>query len=102
MNEQVDVDKDTTLQAVRSSIRARSLKRLNDAMERPWAQKVLFKYQDSTPTAEYRIFKAALSAMKPEERKLAFQWTWDCYHPFMSDLGKCIQDLDGYEKDGHL
>lgn len=101
-HQQTDVDRDTTLQAVRASIRARSLSRLQQAMDRPWAQKVLFKYQDAVPTAEYRIFKAALKDMQQEERKKAFQWTWDCYHPFMSDLGKCLEDMDGYVRGQRL
>ena len=98
MNDSVDVERETTLQAVRAAIRARSLSRLTAALERPWAQKVLFKYQDAVPSPEYRIFKASLAGMRPEDRKSAFQWTWDCYHPYMSDLGKCLEELDGYVK----
>ena len=91
-------EKNLTLQAVRVAIRARSLKRLKDSLERPWAVKVQYKLHDANPSALYRIFKAAVHSMAPEDRKKAFQWTWNCYHPFMSDLGKALEDMDGYVK----
>lgn len=97
----IDMEMETTMQLIRLGIRSRSLSKLKQAFERPWASKVLNKYLENSPAGEYRIFKAALAGMKEEERKRAFQWTWECYHPYMSDLGKCLQDMDGY-KDGHL
>ena len=93
-----ELEKVTTLQLVRTAIRTRNLKRLKESFERPWAVKVQYKFENETPTPIYRIFKAALKDMAKEERKRAFQWTWDCYHPFMSDLGKVLEDMDGYSK----
>jgi hypothetical protein len=97
-----DTEKETTLQLVRQSIRSRSLGRLKQAFERPWAVKVLMKFAEASPSPEYRIFNAALKTMRKEERQRAFQWTWDCYHPYMSDLGKCLEDMDGYVQKRHL
>ena len=103
MNDDINIEKETTLQLIRQSIRSRSLSRLKQAFERPWSVKVIVKFGDSKhPTAYYRMFKAALKEMKKEERQRAFQWTWDCYHPFMSDLGKCLEDMDGYVKQQQL
>ncbi len=98
----IDTEMETTLQLVRLGIRSRSLSKLKQAFERPWSVKVLTRYHEASPPGEYRIFRAALNAMKEEERKRAFQWTWECYHPYMSDLGKCLQDMDGYVKETHL
>lgn len=94
MDQDYDEDRETTLQAVRLSLRSKSLSRLKQAFERPWVQKVIFRYRDAEPTPAYRIFKAALKEMSAEDRKKAFHWTWDCYHPYMADLSKAIQDLD--------
>lgn len=101
-DQKIDVEKETGLQAVRSAVRSRSLSRLKQAFERPWPRQMLLQYQDSAPSGVYRIFEVALQTMPEKERKRAFQWTWDCYHPYMSDLGRCLEDLDGYIKGNHL
>ena len=101
MSEQEGLDKQTALQLIRQVIRSRNLKRLSDGLERSWSVKIQLKFENQVPTAEYRIFRAALKDMKKEERVRAFQWTWDCYHPFMSDLGKALEDLDGFARTFH-
>ena len=93
MSEQdANLEKTTALQLIRQAIRSRNLRRLAEGMERPWARDVV-KGQ-----GKYAVFRVALEGMQKEERKKAFQWTWDCYHPMMSDLGKALQDIDGYQK----
>lgn len=93
-----DVAKTTTLQAVRQAIRSRNLRRLNEAFQRDWTKQIVRQTQNGLHTGEYKVFRLALENMNPEERLKAFQWTWDCYHPLMSDLGKCLQDMDGFMK----
>ncbi|CAM2006524.1 hypothetical protein [Acanthopleuribacter pedis] len=94
-----DLEKTTTLQAVRQAIRSRNLRRLNEAFQRNWAKQILRESQDQKLfSGEYKVFRLALESMNKEERLRAFQWTWDCYHPLMSDLGKCLQDMDGFLK----
>lgn len=94
-----DVDQTTALQAVRQAIRTRNLRRLNEAFQRDWAKKLIRDtHERDMHTGEYKVFRLALEKMNREERVKAFQWTWDCYHPLMSDLGKCLQDMDGFMK----
>jgi hypothetical protein len=93
------VEKETTLQLVRQSIRSRNLRRLKEAMERPWAAKFIARAEaGNSPGPVYLIMHEALSPMRKEDRQKALQWTWDCYHPYMADLGKCLADLDGYSR----
>jgi len=101
MSDQDDLDQATTLQLIRQAIRSRNLKRLKDGFDRKWSVKIQVKFENQVPTAEYRIFRAALKEMKKEERVRAFQWTWDCYHPFMSELGKALEDMDGFAREYH-
>ncbi|CAM2066161.1 hypothetical protein SCOR_12335 [Sulfidibacter corallicola] len=92
-----EIEKITTLQAVRQAIRSRNLRRLNEAFERPWAKEMLREAaKKRSDSGHYTVYQMALKSMAKEERLRAFQWTWDCYHPLMSDLGKCLQDMDGY------
>lgn len=93
--EEKEVAKESTLQLIRAAVRSRNLRRLNEAFQKPWAQAVIRGTGEQTPSGVYKIFYHALKPMKKEERTKAFQWTWDCYHPLMSDLGKVIQELDG-------
>ncbi len=87
MSDDWELAKTTTLQLIRQAIRSRNLRRLKEGFERPWARTVISRTPaNAHPTAEYMIFTAALQNMHKEERQKAFQWTWDCYHPLMSDL----------------
>ncbi len=95
------VAKDTTLQFIRMAIRSRNLSRLKEGMQKPWSLNIIKNTdKNANPSAVYNIFYEALEGMKKEERQKAFQWTWDCYHPYMSDLGKVLEDLDGYRNQG--
>ena len=98
-NEDQKTEKTTTLQLMRQSIRSRNLRRLKESFERPWAQAMVNSLpEDANPSAVYLIFHEALQGMQKQERKRAFQWTWDCYHPLMSDLGKALEDIDGFSR----
>ena len=95
------VAKDSALQFIRTAISSRNLTRLKEGMQRPWSLDIIKNTdKNAVPSAVYRIFHEALEGMQKEERQKAFQWTWDCYHPYMSDLGKVLEDLDGYRKKG--
>ena len=96
MSEDRDIGETTTLQLIRQCIRSRNLGRLRQAMERPWAMEMIAKAEGAGDeiSGEYRIFEMAIKDLEKEERQRAFQWTWDCYHPLMGDLGKAIQNLD--------
>ena len=92
-------EKTTTLQVIRQAIRGKNLRKLADGFERPWARTQINQQPpDTGSNAKYQILLEALEGMPKEERKKALQWTWDCYHPLMSDLGKALKDLDGYER----
>ena len=92
-----ELEKTTALQLIRQAIRSRNLRRLKEGLERPWPLRVMRENTvDAKPSAMYIIFEAALVQMAKEERQRAFQWTWDCYHPYMADLAKCLEDIDGY------
>jgi len=95
MSEDWELAKTTTLQAIRSAIRTRNLGRLKEALERPWA---VMKVYGSSPTAKEgaakEVFTMAIRELAPEDRKKAFQWTWDCYHPLMGPLGAALTSLE--------
>lgn len=94
MSEELELAKTTTLQAIRAAIRSRNLRRLKEAFERPWAVHAIY---GGRPTAKdgatKEVFAQAIKELGPEDRKKAFQWTWDCYHPLMGPLGAALTDL---------
>jgi len=92
-----EIEKNTALKLIRQAISSHNLRQLRDGLDQAWPRRVLRETTaDADPTGLYIIFKEALKDMPKEDRRRAFQWTWDCYHHYMSDLGKCLEDLDGY------
>ena len=93
----MEVEKTATLQLIRQAIRSKNLRRLADGFDRPWARAMINDSpSNATPGPKYHILYEALTGLPKEERKKALQWTWDCYHPLMSDLGKALQEIDGH------
>lgn len=94
MSEDLELAKTTTLQAIRTAIRSRNLGRLKEAMERPWAVHEIYGGRPTPKEGAIKtVFSLAIKDLAPEERKKAFQWTWDCYHPLMGPLGTALSEL---------
>ena len=93
--EDLEYEKSQALQLFRQALKGRNLSQLRQGFEKPWAKAIVRKYQKSQPNANFRIFRLALEDLTREERKRAFTWTWECYHPLMSDLAAALEDLDG-------
>ena len=103
MDQSQDTAMLTALQHIRQALRSRSLGRLKEGFERPWVREVLSNTEDgANPSGQYKVFYMALRDMPKEERRKVFQWTWDCYHPLMSDLGNVLRDMDGLGLDSRL
>jgi hypothetical protein len=95
MSEDLELARTTTLQAIRTAIRSRNLTKLKEAMERPWA---VYEVFGGAPTAKEgatkKVFSMAIKDLGPDEKKRAFQWTWDCYHPLMGPLGAALNEQE--------
>jgi hypothetical protein len=83
------------LQHIRESLRARNLGKLKEGFERSWVREVQNATDNNAnPSANYKILYMALRDLPKEDRLKVYQWTWDCYHPLMSELGKVLRDMD--------
>lgn len=92
MSSDIENQQESDIQLVSQAIRARNLGRLRKSFESSWVTALKRDASD----AEYQVFKMALANLNQQERRLAFQWTCDCYHPLMSPLGKALQEMDGF------
>ena len=99
-----DFNRYKTLLAVREAVRSQNLALLEEACKTAWALAFIQGVdRGKERRGAYEIFSMAIRALSRKERGKAFQWTWDCYHPLMSDLGLALEHLDGFIRpDGHL
>lgn len=97
--EEYELSRTTTLQLVRQAIRSRNLRRLKESLTRPWSIAMLTRAlnEDTEHSGEYQIFAIAIEDMSDEEKRKAFQWTWDCYHELMGPLGQVLRERGGID-----